>query len=157
MTLEILPSATVLGGVGVPAPMADAIAAVLDERRRQVARWGDQSDLADADPIILRRVGNPDLNRLGTPGAVAARLAEHYEVPSEARAKQHLHGEVAECGGTWFGILLEEVAEALAAIPQALESGSPAMLIAEVEQVAAVAVAWSEALRRRGVKAIGRT
>jgi hypothetical protein len=139
---------------GVTATTALVLADVLAERRRQIARWGDQSDLADADPIILRRVGDLKLEVYGIPLNVAARLAEHYDIPSEQRAKNLLRGEVAENGGTWFGILLEEVCEALAAIPQALADADPAALIAEVEQVAAVAVAWSEALCRRGLKPV---
>lgn len=48
-------------------------------------------------------------------------------------------------GGThWLGILGEEMAEAFA------EEGGSALLRAELVQVAAVAVAWIEAIDRRG-------
>lgn len=143
----------VLPRSGITVSTTAVLHALIRERARQIARWGDQSDLPDADPLLLDRVGRAaELGSYAYPDVVAQRLAMQYEVPTEARAKQLLTAEVNESGGTWFGILLEEVAEALAAIPHALAEGDPATVIAEVEQVATVAVAWSEALRRRGLK-----
>lgn len=89
------------------------------ERLRQDGTWGEQN--------------HPDGTGLALPepfrGAAdqARRLCQHH-------ARQ---GTV-----TWRHILMEEVAEAL-------EAPDPAALRAELVQVAAVAVAWVEAIDRR--------
>lgn len=139
---------------GLPVELADVLSAIVSERRRQVAKFGDQAGCPDADPVLLARLGREaDLGDLATPASVAGRLAAHYEVPTEIRAHQTCEGERAEGSYTWFGIVLEEVCEVLDAIPRAVAANEPATLLAEVEQCAAVFVAWSEALRRRGVQA----
>lgn len=66
--------------------------------------------------------------------------AFHADMAKFECDKASLDGE-----GNWVHILLEEVYEALA-------EDDPAKLRAELVQVAAVAVAWVEAIDRRGVR-----
>lgn len=108
---------------------------VAEERRRQDRKWGRQDHPNDA--LGSWWVGSADRG-------AAERRAEHFEVPSEHRAK-FLIGEAARRREvTWPHILIEEVAEAVATVHD------PAKLRAELVQVAAVAVAWIEAIDRRG-------
>jgi hypothetical protein len=122
------------------------------ERERQTEKWGDQSDIADADPVLLARLG-ADLGGYSGPTAVAMRLAREYEVPTEPRAKQICQAEAARHGGTYFGICMEEVAEVLDAVAHAHAAGDPEILRAEVIQAAACFTQWAEAIDRRGLKA----
>jgi hypothetical protein len=111
----------VLMHMGVSEPTARVLADIDAERGRQWEKWGDQSDMPDADPVLLARLSDvDDADYWRAPGAVARRLSEEYEVTTEERAKQIVMREVARDGGTWFGIAMEEVAEALDAIPQAM-------------------------------------
>lgn len=116
------------------ARQARVLVAIVEERDRQDAKWGEQNHPDDAPGSWW--VGSPDRG-------AAERRAEHFEVPSEHRAK-FLIGEAARRREvTWPHILIEEVAEAVAVVHD------PAKLRAELVQVAAVAVAWIEALDRR--------
>jgi hypothetical protein len=136
---------------------AVVLADVASERGRQVDKWGDQSDIADADPVILGRLKMLDAmsrrNHHGTVPAVTKRLAEEYWVPRAWRAQQICQAEADRHGGTYAGILIEEVAEFIEAIVLSHESGDPSLMRAEAIQVAAVAVAIAEAIDRRGLKA----
>jgi hypothetical protein len=123
------------------------------ERERQWAKWGDQSDIADADPMILARLGERYGGTHVGPSAVAVRLAQEYEVPTEARAKFICQTEAARHGGTYFGICMEEVAEVLDAVAHAHAADDPSILRAEVIQAAACFTQWAEAIDRRGLKA----
>lgn len=106
------------------------------ERRRQDRRWGVQ-DHPDVCPVLTGRPG----------GATPQRIAEDLEIPGEDRAK-YLCGIAARAGRTtWAVILVEELAEAVAAAAR----GDRAGLRAELIQVAAVAVAWVESIDRREV------
>jgi len=97
----------------IPSVLVD----VMEERRRQDARWGEQN--------------HPD----GTGGIGRREVARrHREACDEATC----FGRV-----TWRDILQEEVSEAFA-------EDDPAKLRKELIQVAAVAVAWVEAIDRRG-------
>jgi hypothetical protein len=137
--------------------MGAVISEVIDERFRQLAKWGDQSDIADADPVLLARLGRLDSlgrpQRYSHPTEVAKRVAEEYEVPTANRARLHCESEAGLHGGTWAGILLEEVAEFVEAIVLSHAEGDDAKMRAEAIQVAAVAVAIAEAIDRRGLKA----
>lgn len=62
-------------------------------------------------------------------------------------ARQECQRQFAEGDGNWLVILEEEIAEAFA------ETG-PTKLRHELVQVAAVAVAWIEAIDRRGVREV---
>ena len=116
-------------------PTLDVVADVVAERKRQNRKWGQQ-DHRDADPDLLDRPG----------GATPARLADELEIPTAGRAK-YLCNEAARTGRpSWSVILIEEVAEAVEAI------GDDVALRDELVQVAAVAVAWIEAIDRRRVR-----
>lgn len=99
--------------------MNDVLSDVADERRRQDRKWGEQN-----------HADHPHTGPSADAWAALVALAE-----AEARASLHR-------GPTWAAILLEEVGEAL-------QEDDPARLRAELVQVAAVAVAWIQALDRR--------
>lgn len=104
----------------VAPPQTDVLAEVRAERAAQDHKWGEQN--------------HPDHPHTGPSADAWAALVTLLE--SEARASLHR-------GPTWAAILLEEVGEAL-------QEDDPARLRAELVQVAAVAVAWVEAIDRRG-------
>ena len=107
------------------------LAGIVDEIRRQDAKWGDQSRHPDGtgpDTHPLRMRGSANLD-LRTATEVADLLRSDCE---DAFRSQR---------GTWRHILLEEVGEALA------EDG-PALDV-ELHQVAAVAAQWVAARARR--------
>lgn len=129
------PHLFVTGGFG-------PIAAEIDEERaRQDKKFGQQ-DWPDIDPRDIA---------VATRGYWASRAkiwrdvnAERAEPSTGPRClgdqpEPHIHT-------AWDGILLEEVYEALA-------ESDPAKLRAELIQVAAVAVAWVQAIDRRGEEA----
>lgn len=94
-----------------------------EERARQNAKWGEQN--------------HPD-----SPVKAISSNA-FFGIPSEAAAKALCEDAFRRGIGSYGHILLEEVAEAFAAI------GDERALRAELVQVAAVAIAWSEAIDRR--------
>ena len=104
---------------------------VVSERARQVTKWGQQ-DHPDACPTLL-----------GRPVVSHQRLAEGVEIPTADRAKFITETAARQGRLHWSAILVEEVAEAVDAI------GHDAELRAELIQVAAVALAWVEAIDRR--------
>lgn len=91
------------------------------ERHRQDEQWGEQN--------------HPDDARFIEVGAEYVLFADYWK---EINANRVRADDLA-----WDGILLEEVYEALA------EIGDDEKLRAELIQVAAVAVAWVEAIDRR--------
>lgn len=114
------------------------------ERFEQDEKWGEQNHqdichrggmgLATADPV--REYGP---------------LAQKWKHSNGQRVKAHVdqHAYAHMADGpylAWDGILLEEVFEALEAI------GDDANVREELVQVAAVAVAWIEAIDRRSAK-----
>ena len=101
------------------------IAEVAAERERQDAKWGEQNHpdgTGPTWPLVIAPMVNAETARI-----LAQRMCQ-----SAAR-----HGSV-----TWQHILGEEFVEALA-------EEDPVKLRAELVQVAAVAVAWIEAIDRR--------
>lgn len=122
---------------------AEILAAIIVERERQDARWGEQNH-ADVDPVLTGREG----------GCSVQRMAEECGVPTPNRARSHLHAAVAEGAPTWALILVEEVAEAIEAATLAAQGKGPEEAVdAELIQCAAVLVAWVEARVRRRVRA----
>ena len=93
---------------------------VYDERAKQDARWGEQNH-EDVPSDHVR--------------AQHARTADAWKYTNADRVRR---GVLA-----WDGILLEEVFEACA-------EADPARMREELVQVASVAVAWIEAIDRRG-------
>lgn len=102
------------------------------ERQRQDAKWGEQNH-PDLNMTLLAREG----------GCTPARMAEHYEIPSAVRATFLCEEMFRRGQGTWAHVLVEEVAEAVGTL------GDTKALREELVQVAAVAVAWIEAIDRR--------
>lgn len=114
------------------APILDHTRRVLDlvaaERARQDARWGEQNH-----PSV------PDAREAGDGAAIYA--CAILGVPDAAIAR----GE-----GTWAHIALEELAETIEAATLVAQGKADVSTLArELEQLAAVAVAWREALDRR--------
>jgi hypothetical protein len=136
------------GGVERTWRVLDDIAA---ERQRQFAKWGDQADCADADPTLLARVKSEEW--FGHPTALAVRLAAEYEVPTERRAKYTCQREADAHGGTHAGIVIEEIAELIAAVAHSHAEDDITKMRTEAIQAAATLVQWIEAMDRRGVKA----
>ncbi len=111
-------------------PIAD-LAGIVDEIRRQDAKWGDQSRHPDGTgpetyPLRMRGSANLDLR-------TATEVADLLRSDCEDAFRRWR--------GTWRHIFLEEVGEALA------EDG-PALDV-ELHQVAAVAAQWVAARARR--------
>ncbi len=103
---------------------ADVLAEVGTERERQESVWGEQNHPDGT---------GPNLGAWGRYGSMS-------ELASEARRVCDRHAAAGTL--TWFHILREEYAEAMA-------EDDPAKLRAELIQVAAVAVQWVAAIDRR--------
>ncbi len=83
------------------AKMFDEIyAKLLEERKRQVAKWGIQS-WPSVDEMLS--------------GRGMERLCEEYEIPTERRAKQLMETSNDRLCVTWAHIALEEFCEAICA------------------------------------------
>lgn len=107
---------------------------VLEERARQVEKWGVQNH-----PSFDKRLTVWD------GGAKPESMAAQYEIPSEKRAK--FLCQWAEKNGdlTWMHIAVEELAEACGAC-----NDKPARLREELIQLQAVLLAWVACLDRNG-------
>lgn len=75
---------------------------ILNERRAQDAKWGEQNH-PDFDPRLLGRPG----------GASIERLAEEYEIPTPWRGRQNCEMAAKFGSLSWLHILVEEVSETL--------------------------------------------
>jgi NTP pyrophosphatase (non-canonical NTP hydrolase) len=85
------------------------------------------------------------------PIACASERRAFLKILTERRRQDAKWGEQNHADDFWMLILMEEVGETAQAILQACEErGSPARTKEELIQVAAVAVAWLEAIERRG-------
>ena len=105
-----------------PRPSMRELAATREEMYRQNERWGEQNH-PDMPP-------GPNLNTYA----------------SAARYWKRVNDTAAQNGNpTWDGILQEEVFEAL----EQAELGNEVNLRTELIQVAAVALQWAGAIRRR--------
>lgn len=112
---------------------------VNSERVRQDTKWGEQN--------------HPDVNRGltdGEGGCSVLDMAAWYGVPTPSSAREDCDIAASYGRCTWAHILVEEVAEAIEAATleqqDAIDAGA---LRKEIVQVAAVAVAWIEAIDRR--------
>lgn len=102
--------------------MCAVLGEVGDERHRQHAKWGRQDH----------------------PSFDAERMPEYYEMPTAHRARALCEKAFQNGKGTFAHIAVEEFVEAI-------DAHSEDELRAELVQVAAVCVAWVEAIdRRRG-------
>lgn len=115
---------------------AAVLSEIAEERARQDAKWGEQNH-PDLDPHDLDTVIRNEY----------AFRADRWKEINDRRAGEgcevKYRSPAAPCTA-WDGVLLEEVYEALAEDDQA-------KLRAELIQVAAVAVAWVEAIDRRAL------
>jgi len=102
--------------------VAGVLLEVMDERRAQEAKWGQQNHPDGTGPLLVWA------------DKAASVAVSSFRNRCEYRFKMG--------NGTWSDIALEEIAEALA-------EEDPALLRAELIQVAAVAVGWVEAIDRR--------
>ncbi|TDC67602.1 hypothetical protein [Streptomyces hainanensis] len=122
-------------------PTDRVLADVAHVRRRQDLRWGEQNHPAlapCADGTTTRTGYEASADRWKEINDARARASDTID-RCPAGASPHPHT-------AWDGILLEEVYEALA-------EEDPAAVRAELVQVAAVAVAWIEAIDRRTARA----
>lgn len=115
---------------------AGVVSEVAEERARQDEKWGEQNHPDGwTAPFALMMEQGLDVRD----DALATELADIFRARADALAEQGII--------TWADILLEEVFEALG------EAGAPvrdpSRLRGELIQVAAVAVAWVEAIDRR--------
>lgn len=116
--------------MGVIVPGAAVAREVIQERVRQDEKWGEQNHPDGTGPkvkVLLGTTVNLDL-RTGDELAHIFRRKCGDNLPHQ---------------DNWRDILLEEVFEAMA-------ESDPVKLREELIQVAAVAVAWVEAIDRRG-------
>lgn len=105
--------------------------AISEERIIQDAKWGEQNH-PDGTGENLTFLWGPASANLDM--RTGAELAAHFKAACD--------GQFDVNAGNWRGILLEEVFEALA-------ESDPVKLRTELLQVAAVVVAWVEAIHRR--------
>lgn len=105
---------------------------VSQERERQDTKWGEQNH-PDRMPDAYPHGDSPDY----------AKAARYWQSSNATRVNwMNAAGQPPDRNAAWEGILLEEVYEALAEVDRV-------KLRAELIQVAAVAVAWVEAIDRR--------
>lgn len=110
------------------------LADVWNERAKQDAKWGEQNH-----PDTFPRVPSAERTERIRYGG----HADYWKAENARRIKVLTErGAPSDRNAAWDGILLEEVYEALA-------ESNAAKLRAELVQVAAVAVAWIEAIDRR--------
>lgn len=107
------------------AGMDNALVLIENERHHQHAKWGEQNHPNGTAPGEL------------WPGIFSRTMLDAARI-----AKIQVDLDCRRGEGTYAGILLEEVFEALA-------EEDPARLRSELIQVAAVAVAWIEKLERQ--------
>jgi hypothetical protein len=129
---------TIMGPSGYYTPWAKVVHAVLDEvakeRERQEAKFGEQSH-PSFDPVLMKREG----------GCTPERMAQKYEMPTADRARFACQEAFRKGEGTYAHIAVEEFAEAICSLDEI-------DLRKELVQVAAVCVAWIQAIDRRGGK-----
>ncbi|MEV5770115.1 hypothetical protein AB0L49_02425 [Streptomyces antimycoticus] len=123
-------------------PAPDPTRSVLDEvhaeRCRQNEKWGEQNH-PDVDPRDIPYVTH---SYYASRADIWRQVNEERTKPSRSLGRCTGHPEGPHPHTAWDGVLLEEAYEALA-------EEDPARLRAELIQVAAVAVAWVEAIDRR--------
>jgi len=104
---------------------------IVEERNRQDSKWGVQTHPC-LDETLLNRDG----------GCTPERMCEHYEIPSEGRAKFLCDNSFEKGEGTYAHIALEEFSEAVSEFDIVKRRQ-------EVLQLAAVCVAWIESIDRQ--------
>jgi len=119
------------------AAMRSALDAVIAERQRQDAKWGEQN--------------HPMLRLAARRAFVAYDVAANTALlPTAARAREHCNHEHRSGDGSYVSILVEEVSEFFEACYAHGETSDEAR--AEMVQVAAVALAMLECIDRKRAK-----
>ena len=103
---------------------------IRQERSRQEAKWGQQNHPC-LDQTLLNRVGS----------CTPERMCEHYEIPSENRAKFLCENSFQNNQVSYAHIALEEFSEVVSEF-------DPAKRRKELVQLASVVVAWIEKIDR---------
>lgn len=114
---------------------------VATEREAIDAKWGEQNHPDGTGPQTIPLYDHASfLNLLGSLNDMTLGYASENAVAAKLATDQAAHTRPSTL--KWRNILIEEVFEALA-------EDDPALLRAELVQVAAVAISWVEAIDRR--------
>jgi len=118
--------------LGIP-----VVGELLAERARQDEKWGQQDhpDLGHDIDLVNDWDGGPDVEA----------AAEYYGLPFPDEIKRLVDQAADDGTSSWVGIATEELVEAMEAAAQ----GNPDAVRTEVIQLAAVCVAWVQAIDRR--------
>ena len=100
------------------------------ERQKQNAKWGEQNHPC-LDETLLKRNGS----------CTSERMCEHFEIPSENRAKFLCENSFKKGEGTYAHIAIEELSEAISSFDINNRR-------TELIQLTAVCVAWIEKIDR---------
>ncbi len=106
--------------------MEQVINDIRNERQRQDEKWGVQH-WPSLNQVLITREG----------GCTPERMCEHFEIPSEDRAKFLCENSFKNDEGTWTNIIVEELSEAVCAPDEASRR-------TELVQLAACVIAWIE-------------
>lgn len=127
---------------------------VMLERIAQHRKWGEQNHPNAVDLATVQAFGPPR-----DTDAAAQTVLRSYGIPSSDEARAMCNGAAKGGHVTWLHILLEEVCEAadVAAVADFADFAPTRRerleeLRVELLQVAAVAVAWAEAVNRQSSK-----
>lgn len=122
--------------INIRSDLSGIFSDIVTEHGKRFQKWGEQ-DYPVSDPETVQTGNHPKW--------IAERLTSYYEVPSEEKAKALCHIAFEENVGTWFHVIIEELAECVAA------SGKPKEeLRKELIQLASVVIGAIESLERNG-------
>tara|TARA_R110000772_G_scaffold95789_3_gene194163 strand:- start:11250 stop:11600 length:351 start_codon:yes stop_codon:yes gene_type:complete len=110
--------------------MTDILREVIEERKAQDIKWGEQN-YSCLDEALLKRDG----------GCTPQRMCEEYEIPSEDRGRFLCENSFENGVGTYAHIALEEFSEVVSEF-------DPVKRRKELIQLTAVCVAWVEKIDR---------
>ena len=105
---------------------------MVEERLRQIEKFGAQHDVPCLDRTLTEREG----------GCSPKRMAQHFEIPSEVRAKFLCDNAFKQGRGTYAHIAVEELAEVIGAPTDEKRRE-------ELVQLATVCMGWIEAIDER--------
>ena len=106
--------------------MENILNEIKTERTRQDEKWGIQH-WPSVNQVLIGREG----------GCTPERMCEHFEIPSEDRAKFLCENAFKNNEGTWSNIVVEELSEVVCAPDETTRR-------TELVQLAACVVAWIE-------------
>lgn len=110
--------------------MTDILREVIEERKSQDSKWGEQN-WPCLDQTLLNREG----------GCTEERMCEEYDIPTQTRAKSVVDIKVERGDLTYADIALEEFCEVIGEF-------DPIKRRAELVQLTAVCIAWLEKIDR---------